>query len=172
MSESVFIKRGIADYIIAALAACHDLDSVQLFIRGVAPTPVRIDQYPYTEIVILEEAIEPRRRGVESGQIYRGQITVYTALSQIAGGDFLTPTGDRTARLQSYDAVEELVFYIRNELAREEHANLGGLVIGDESVSLFVLTGPFEYGMGPGERNDNYENYGALPFEVRTEKVQ
>lgn len=176
MTESTFVTKAIADYIIAAMVACEDLDDIKLFVRGVAPVSVPVNLYPYSEVTVLEEARPPRTVRSEKDQTYRGQITFYTSIAATSGGDMLQPVTDRVATLPNYDKVAEFVHYTRIEFDLETHANMGGLTVGGEQVTLFMLVAPFKYGMGPygmgpNEVSNNYENFASLPFQVETVKA-
>jgi hypothetical protein len=166
-----FIKRALADYIIDALADCADLDVVKLFIRGGTPMPVPQHQYPFSEVIIGQEDEGDDMTGNVYGQTYVGLITFNVQLAQTATGDWLNQTGDRRAVLPSYDAVEELVHYAREELQHEAHCEMGGLTVGAEKVTKFALTGPRVYGLEAGARPDNYTNFGSIPFVVETERM-
>jgi hypothetical protein len=172
---SEFIKRDIADYVIAALAANHGLDAMRLFIRGGAPMPVPSDLHPYTEVEIGEEQPVGEYTGGVFTQTYIGLITVNTLAEQ---GDWLEVTGDRIARVKSYDAVEELVHAVIVELQRDMHRSLGNLsstYIGGgntvvEVVTQFSLSTSQARIYGLDNRADNFTNFGSIPFEVETQR--
>jgi hypothetical protein len=171
MTESTFVVKAIANYLIEAMKDCANLDGIKMFVRGVAPMTVPVHLYPYSEVIVLEEARPPRDWKSEIGQTYKGQITFYTSTTATSGGDMLEPVVARVKSLPNYDRVGELVYYARQEFDRETHANMGGLTCGGEQVTLFSLVPTFKYGMGPNEANNNYENFAALPFQVETVKV-
>jgi hypothetical protein len=168
---SEFIKRDIADYVIAALAANHALDDVKLFIRGGTPMPVATDRHPFSEVLVGSEEPDGELSGNVYDQVYTGIVTFNVLLLKQADADWLEMTGDRTARLRSYDQVEELVKAARDELQREAHKEMGGLTSCGERVVLFAVTGPRVYGLEPDARTDSYTNFGSLTFEVATERV-
>lgn len=168
---SDFIKREIADYIIAALCACRNLDAVKLYIRGGAPMDVPQHLYPFAEVIIDEEAVDEELTGGTYGQTYTGLITFSVEMAHLANGDWLEITGDRRATLPSYDAVEELVHYAREELQKAEHRAMGDLTIHQEKVNRFSLTSPIVYAIGQSARTNNWVNSGSISFEVETERV-
>ncbi len=170
MTESTFVTLAIADYIIASMKACTDLATIKMYVRGIAPVTAPVNFIPYCEVIVLEEARPIRSTRAEKGQTYKGQITFYTSISVTAGGDMLVPV-DKVVTLPNYDAVAKLVHYTRVEFDKEVHANMGELVVGGEQVTLFSLIPTFKYGGGPNEVTNNYENFGALPFQVETVKV-
>lgn len=168
---SDFIKRGMADYIISALSANRNLDAVKLYIRGGSPMAVPLHLYPFCEVIIGEESEGEEMTGGVYGQTYAGLITFNVEVAQLANGDWLEMTGDRRATLPSYDLVEELVHYAREELQAVAHRAMGDLTVHQEQVIRFSLTSPRIYGTEPDARTNNYTNFGSIPFEVETERV-
>ena len=167
-----FMKRAIADYIHTALAAVESLDEVKLFIRGGTPMPVPADSYPFVEIIVAEEDEGDELTGNMYEQTYAGLITVSVQITATANADWLAPVAgeDRYVTLVSYDQVEALVIAIMSELQRSMHRDLGGLMVDDETVTAFRLTGPRVFGLDQDARTNNYDNFGSVPFVVETER--
>lgn len=172
MANTQFMKRAIADYLQGALASADSLNAVKLFIRGGTPMPVPSDHWPFIEIIIGQEDEGDEMTGNEYSQVYVGLLTVNVQLTAQASADWLAPISDRYVTLPSYDQVEELVTSVLEELQKAEHRDLGGLIVGDEAVTSFRLTGPRVYGLDQDARTNNYENFGSIPFEVETERRQ
>ena len=177
-----YVKRAIADAIITALANDSALNAIRLFVRGGTPMPVPSHLYPFIEVIVAEEGENGELTGNYYEQVYTGLITVSVQLLQQPGGaDWLEKLGERTARLPSYDLVEELVVAIVSRLQRAEYRDLNSLVVGDdapgapetgsaEAVTAFRLTGPRTFGLDSDERTNNWDNFASIPFEVETER--
>jgi hypothetical protein len=168
MSE--FIKRDIADAVIAILDGLDKLSEIKLFIRGGVPVPVPIDKHPFIEVEIGEEQPVGKYTGELEEQNYIGLITVNTLAKR---GDWLHPISSRVACIPSYDQVEEFTQAILFELQKDDHKSLGDLRCTSEDGTVEVVTnlemiGPRIYGLD--DRTENYTNFGSLPFQVTTER--
>lgn len=171
MSNTLYVKRAIADYLIETLGNVDALNDIKVFIRGGLPSGmIPQEKYPFCEVIVAEEtpdAEQPELTG-EYIQIYTGIITVSILLTEISPGDWLEPVGEREARVPSYDLVEEYIYAIMAELQKCEHKDMGALVLNGEYVSKFYLTGPRIYGIDRDARTNSWENFGSVPFEVQT----
>ena len=154
-----FIKRQMADYIQAALAARSELAAIKLYIRGGTPMPVASDAYPFVEIIIATEMLIDQLTGSVTVHEYSGLITLNVKLATQANSDWLTPVSDGYKTVPSYDLVEELVCYIVRELQKDEHASMGGLTVTDldraETVIQFLLDEDVAYGLDVDARTNN-----------------
>jgi len=164
----------MADYIQTALAARPELAPINLYTRGGVPMPVPADSYPFVEIIIATEMLIDELTGGVSVHEYSGLITLNVQLGKQANADWLTPVGDKYMTVPSYDLVEELICYVMRELQKSAHHDMGGLTVTDldreETVIQFLLDEDVAYGLDVDARTNNYENYGAVPFKVQTER--
>lgn len=172
MADSDRMKTSIADYIIDTLADVGDLDTIKSFVRGALPPGmVPNELYPSIEVMVAGEAPEPGFEELTGGyyrQVYTGLITVAEWLVHSAGGDFLDKIRERIFRVISYDLVDEVIGYTMTELQKCEHRSMGDLVIGDEAVINFSLSGQRIYGLDKDARTNNWENFGSIVFTVQT----
>lgn len=170
MTNTLFFKRAIEDYIIGVLQGLSGLDDISVFIRGVLmPEMVRLDYFPYGEVWIPEDdeyAPLPESTGGYYDNLYTGFITVNVEMTTLAGGDWLDVTEDRLLTLPSYDLVEEYMYYIMSELQKCDHKSLGDLSLNDEVAGEFTVVGPRIYGYDRHERLDTWTNFGLVPFQV------
>jgi len=171
VANTLYVKRAIADYIIETLGGANGLDGIRVFIRGALPSGmIPQDKYPFCEVIVAEEVEEEEMTGNYYQQAYTGIITVTILLTQLAGGDWLEIIGERCARVPSYDLVEEYVYAMMAELQKSDHKSLGNLTMNDEAVTHFSIVGPRVYGLDQGARANSWENFGSIPFEVRTQR--
>lgn len=180
MTNTLFFKRAIADYIITALKAvvglngASGLPGIQVFIRGAFPPggiAVPQQHYPYCEVFVATEdefGDQPEETGGYYNQIYNGLVTTAVLLTDLALGDWIDVVESRVQTLESYDQIEEYIYYIMAELQKCEHRDMGGLELNDEAVTQFTITGPRVYGFDLLERTNTWENFGSVPFEVVT----
>lgn len=167
------MKRDIADYIIDALVDDSNLTEIVKFVRGSLPGGmVQQHNFPYIEVMVAEESPLAGQEELTGGyyqQIYTGLVMVSVLLTKFAGGDWWEETGERTARVFSYDKVDEFVDAILEELQKCARTSMGDLTDDDgEVVTDFTVTGPRLYGLDQDARTNNWENRGAIPFEVTT----
>lgn len=170
------IKQAIADTIRDALIANTGLASVKVFVRGQAVRPMLQDMYPFSEIIIGDEAGADDLSGGTYDRTYGGIIT-FTALSTPSSlNDWSTVTA-RKANSVSYDTIESLINYAVLELQRDTWRDLNGLVTTNtvgtlvitDAVINFYLDGPIIYGID--ERGQNYENFGSIEFVCETQRT-
>jgi len=171
VTDTIYVKRAVTDYIIAALKANRALDDVKLFVRGgLPPGMVPQDRYPFVEVMIAQETEDEEYTGNYYSQHYDGLLTVTVLSTQYARGDWLEHTGNRVATVSSYDQVEELVAHVVAELQKSEHKDMGELSVRDEVVTGFTVTGPRVFGIDHDSRTNSWENFGSIPFSVATQR--
>lgn len=168
MSDHIVID--MADYLIGALDAVRDLDAIKLFIRGSAPHPVPLDKHPYTEVDIDGEQPTGGYTGGVTTQTYSGDLNVFVKTGDVSGGDMLV-VQDRVATVPSLDYAIRLMRIARQELEKEVHKDLGGLVWTDGVVSEAVVQfslGAVVYGLD--DRTENLSNFASVAFTVETQR--
>ena len=170
------IKQAVADTIRDALIANTGLTSVKVFIRGQAVRPMRQDMYPFSEIIIGDEAGADDLSGGTYDRTYGGIIT-FTAITTQGSLNDWADVLNRKAESASYDTIESLINYAVLELQRDTWRDLGGLVttnivgtlIITDAVVNFYLDGPIIYGID--DRGQNYENFGSIEFVCETQRT-
>lgn len=168
MSDHIVLD--MADYIIAALDAVRDLDAIKLFIRGSAPHPVPLDKHPYAEVDIDAEQPVGGYTGGVMTQTYSGDVNVFVSTGDVSGGDWLV-VQDRVAVVPSLDYAMKLLRIIRQELEKEVHKDMGGLVWTDGVVSEAVVQfslGAIVYGLD--DRTENLSNFASVAITVQTQR--
>lgn len=171
MTNTLYMKRAIADYIIDVLRSNDLLNEIAVFIRGAFP-PGMIPQelYPFVEVFIGSEVEDTRFTGAVYEQTYTGIVTVSMLATELASGDWVERESERFARVPSYDKVEEFVYAIMRELQKSEHLDMASLSLNDEVVIQFALTGERIYGIDRDVRSNSWENFGSVPFTVETQR--
>jgi len=168
---SQIMSQAIADYIINALGNTPGpLDEVKLFVRGVfPPAMMRQDHYPLVEVLVAEELEGPEGTGSYYDQTYTGVIAVSITLAR-EGTDQIVMIGERVAHVPSYDWAKSLAHAVVFELQKHEHRDMGSLVVVDEVVIQFTVSGPRILGIDRELRTNNWDNFALIPFEVETER--
>lgn len=170
------IKQAVADTIRDALIANTGLTSVKVFVRGQAVRPMRQDMYPFSEIIIGDEAGADDLSGGTYDRTYGGIIT-FTAITTQGSLNDWADVLNRKAESASYDTIESLINYAVLELQRDTWRDLGGLVTTNtvgtlvitDAVVNFYLDGPIIYGID--DRGQNYENFGSIEFVCETQRT-
>jgi hypothetical protein len=171
------LNQEIADYIIDTLAEVGSpLDEIRLFLRGSLPTGlIPQDLFPYIEVAVYQDDPDPDMEELTGNvlkQVYQGAIIINVLLTEFAGGDWFTPSGEeRKGHVFSYTKVDEYAAAIISELGKCEHKDMGTLTDGNEQVWLFKLIGPRMYGLDRDARTNDWENRGLLPFTVETDRA-
>lgn len=160
----------IVDRIREILDAHRPLDEVQAFVRGGAPTgglPAHL--YPFCELFLAGEEDVEEYTGNLTRVIYRGAITF---VAQQTDQVLQEREGERFYETPSYELISRLVHEAVRELRRCENKDLQELSAGyaglAEEVVDFSLDGPREYGIEPGTRTNNFEQFAVIPFTVET----
>jgi hypothetical protein len=157
------IENKIRDLI---LAEAEPLSQLKVVVRGVA-YKLPSSLYPFAQVFITGEVTESELSGNLKERVYSGAVTVH-----VSQADLLS-VASRSADVGSYTLVQSLVDALVELLSRPTNANLGGLTFADGSVTQFVVgESEIEYGIAESEsRQNNYENFGAVPFVARTLEV-
>ena len=164
----------IENYVIIALKTVSALDDVGVFIKGGLPGNIAVPQdlYPFAEVFCGQALESGELTGGMYEDEYTGLITFSVLVTEQPLADWAEAVESRTITLPSYTAVRELVTATVVELRKAEHRDLGGLTArsGNEVVTRMWLTEPV-FGLDVDERTNNWENYGSIPFVVRTQGV-
>jgi hypothetical protein len=157
------IENKIRDLI---LAEADPLSQLKVVVRGVA-YKLPSSLYPFAQVFITGETTESELSGNYKERVYSGVVSVH-----VSQADALTVTA-RSADVSSYTLVQDLVDALVELLSKPVNATLGGLVFTNGTVNQFIVGGSeIEYGVADSEsRQNNYENYGAVPFIARTTEV-
>ena len=168
-----------ANALIDILIAKTSLSSINLFVRGGMPIPPLQSKYPFVEVLISEETPVDELTGGVSKRTYVGLITVTGLFQQTSEADWIDPYNSepRRAAVTSYDVIKHLVMLIQVELEKESHHSLSNLTttvtLSDQTivevVTAFRLEGAIVYGLD--DRQNNYENFGSIPFVVETQRT-
>jgi hypothetical protein len=157
------IENKIRDLILAAPAP---LDALKVVVRGVA-YKMPSGLYPFAQVFITGETTASELSGNYKERVYQGAVTI-----QVSQADTLAVV-DRKADVGSYTLVQELVDAVVELLSQPANATLGGLTFDNGTVNQFLVgESEIEYGIADSDsRQNNYENFGAIPFLARTTEV-
>jgi hypothetical protein len=143
------------------LKANAAFNAIKVFFRGI-PMAVPIAYYPYCDIFIEVETTASGLTGNTHERVYAGSIT-FTINAQ----DFETIT-DREADITSYTTIQGFVDSCVELFKAQANRDLVGLTFTNGYV-LEIIIGDSDVSYGVGQdREDNYTNFGIVPFVVRT----
>lgn len=173
MSDEI-MALAIVDQIREILAAHRPLDEIKAFVRGGAPVgSLPLHLYPFVEIFLASEEDISEYTGCLTRVLYRGAITL---VAQQTDQVVQERQGDRFYETPSYELISRLGHEVMRELRREENRDLQELSATydalSETVVDFSLDGPREYGIEPGQRRNNFEQFAVIPFMVETHRQE
>lgn len=145
------------------LAAPAPLDQLKVVIRGVAyQVPTML--YPFGQVFITGEVTESEVTGFQKERVYSGVASIH-----VMQADTLSVT-NRSADVGSYTLVQDLIDQLVELLSTPANSTLGSLIFTGGHVTQFLVgESVTEYGIAEMEaRENNYENFGTVPFLART----
>lgn len=173
-TDDSIMALAIVDRIREILSEHRPLDPIRAFIRGGAPVgglPSHL--YPFTELFLSSEEDVEEYTGRVTRVLYRGVITLVAQQTDQVQQE---RQGDRFYETPSYSMITTLTHEMVRVLRRQENLDLqelsamyAGLY---EWVVDFSLDGPREYGIEPGQRKDNFEQFAVVPFMVETHRQE
>lgn len=162
------IRHDIEKQIAALMVADSPFDDIVKFKIGIQYR-IPFEDYPICEIVITEGIAVDEETGVKTMQ-YIGTIRF-----EVISVDSTDTIAVRTEVISSYIEVDAFVSAAIDLFRTKANQTLGSLTGSspDWAVNLFELEGSVLFGFGQrDERDDNYQNFGALPFVCETREIK